>query len=109
MVCPTRLLISLGSHAFLLPAEFFFNSFFGKNISGMPSEWQTVWIQFRPVILSGLIWVLTDCKGYQQTTLGVTELKGFNRMKFTKNETLRAVVSEFIVFASMNISGLKYT
>ena len=30
---------------------------------------QTVWVQNRPDILSGLIWVLTVCKGYQQTKL----------------------------------------
>ena len=29
---------------------------------------QTVWIQIRPDILSGLVWVQTVCKGYQQMT-----------------------------------------
>ena len=29
---------------------------------------QTVWIQIRPLVLSGLIWVQTVCIGYQQTT-----------------------------------------
>ena len=29
---------------------------------------QTVWIQIRPDILSGLVWIQTVCKGYQQTT-----------------------------------------
>ena len=33
----------------------------------IPSGCQTVWIQIRPDILSGLIWVQTVCKGYQQT------------------------------------------
>ena len=28
-----------------------------------------VLIQIRPDVLSGLTWVQTDCKGYQQTTL----------------------------------------
>ena len=32
------------------------------------SECQTVWIQIRPDILSGLIWVQTVCKGYHQLT-----------------------------------------
>ena len=36
----------------------------------MSSECQTVWIQIRPDIMSGLIWVQTICKGYQQMTLG---------------------------------------
>ena len=34
----------------------------------MPSRCQTVWIQIRPNILTGLIWVQTVCKGYQQAT-----------------------------------------
>ena len=38
-----------------------------KVISGSLSEWQTVWIQIKPDVLSGLIWVLTVCKVYQQT------------------------------------------
>ena len=33
----------------------------------VPSGCQTVWIQIRPDILSGLIWVQTVCKGHQQT------------------------------------------
>ena len=47
---------------------YFSKSTFWKIISGIPSEWQTVWIQFRPDVLSGLMWVQTVCKGYQQTT-----------------------------------------
>ena len=34
----------------------------------MGSGSQTVWIQIRPDSLSGLIWVQTICKSYQQTT-----------------------------------------
>ena len=34
----------------------------------MTSECQTLWIQIRPDLLSGLIWVQTVCKGYQQIT-----------------------------------------
>ena len=53
---------------------FFFNLLFQKkkkkNLSGIPSECQTVWIQIqiRPDVLSGLIWVQTVCTGYQQMT-----------------------------------------
>ena len=36
---------------------------------GSRSECQIVWIQIRPDILSGLIWVQIVCKGYQQTTI----------------------------------------
>ena len=42
---------------------------------GIPSGCQTDWIQIRPDILSGLIWVQTVCKNYQQTTLGDKGLK----------------------------------
>ena len=48
---------------------------FQKIISGILSECQTVWIQIRHDILSGLIWVQSVCKDYQQTTLGDKELK----------------------------------
>ena len=53
---------------FYLSADFFLqNMHFQKIISGIPSECQTVWIQIRPDILSGLIWVQTVCTGHQQT------------------------------------------
>ena len=38
-------------------------------------EWQTIWIQIKPNIFSGLIWVQTDCKGYQQMSLVGKEFK----------------------------------
>ena len=47
---------------------FILHAFFKKNLSGIPSQCQTVWIQIRPDILLGLIWVQTICKGYQQMT-----------------------------------------
>ena len=56
-------------HVFFVVCRFFQNQFFQKILSGMPSVCQTVWIQIRPDILSGLIWVQTVCKGYQQMTL----------------------------------------
>ena len=34
----------------------------------IPSGCQTVWIQIRSNVFSGLIWVQTVCKGYQQIT-----------------------------------------
>ena len=46
----------------------FVKSIFSKNSSGISSECQTDWIQIRPNILSGLIWVQSVCKGYEQTT-----------------------------------------
>ena len=56
-------------HDFLPSAGFFQNQLFLKILSGILSECQTVWIQIRPDILSGLIWVQTVCKGILQTTL----------------------------------------
>ena len=57
-------------HAFCRLLIFFFKiNFFEKNIPGISPECQTVWIQVRPDILSGLIWAATVCNGNQQTTL----------------------------------------
>ena len=53
----------------LLLLLFFFYQLFWKIISGMPTECQTVWIQIRPDIMLGLIWVQTVCKDYQDTLL----------------------------------------
>ena len=54
----------------LSSADLFFKiNFVLKLPSGTLSECQTVWIQIRADIFSGLIWVQTVCKGYQQTTL----------------------------------------
>ena len=56
----------------LSSADFFQNQLFQKILSeipillGIPSENLTVWIQIRPNILSGLIWVQTVCKDLQQ-------------------------------------------
>ena len=62
--------------AFLPSADFFRKHLSRKILSGIPPECQTDWIQSRPNILSGLIWVQCVCKGYQQTTLVGNELKG---------------------------------
>ena len=48
--------------AFLSSADFFQNQHFRKLPSGKSSECQTVWIQIRPDILLGLIWVQTACE-----------------------------------------------
>ena len=47
---------------------FFLIKFKKKNLSGISSEHQTVWIQIRPDVLLGLIWIQTVCKSYQQMT-----------------------------------------
>ena len=43
------------------------NFFFFKK-SGVLSERKTAWIQIRVDKMSGLIWIQTFCKGFQQTT-----------------------------------------
>ena len=35
---------------------------------------QTDWVQIRPDVLSGMIWVQSVCKDYEQTTLVDNEL-----------------------------------
>ena len=60
---------------FLLSADFIQNQLFKKILPGIPSDCQTDWIQIRPDVLSGLIWVQTVCKGYQQATLGGKEFR----------------------------------
>ena len=53
-------LCMLGNFAcYFVGCVFFLKVTFPKNISGIPSECQTVWIQIRPYVLSGLIWVQT--------------------------------------------------
>ena len=61
-------LLSKFLHALLSSADYFQSQVLRKILSRIPSECQTIWIQIRPDFLSGLIWVQTVCKGYQQTT-----------------------------------------
>ena len=56
----------------LLLSVDFFKLLFKKDLSGIPSEHQTVWIQFRPDTLSSLILVQTVSEGYQQATKAAT-------------------------------------
>ena len=46
--------------------------FLKKKLSGIPPEYQIIWIQIRTDKTSGLIWIQTVCKGYQQTTKDAT-------------------------------------
>ena len=64
---------------FLSSADFFHNQHFVKILSKIPSECQTVWIQIRHDILSGLIWIQTICKCYQQTALAGEEISKLPR------------------------------
>ena len=66
----------LGNFAcFFVVCQYFQNHIFRKILSGIPSECQTGWIQIRPDIMSGLIWVQTVYKGYPQTALVDIEFK----------------------------------
>ena len=67
------ILYILGNFAYSLSFADFSKLTF-KNLSGLPSECQTVWIQIRPYEMSSLIWVQTVCKGYQQKTHAGKEL-----------------------------------
>ena len=70
----TLCLLGNFAHIFVVCWFFFQNQPFWKIISQIPSECQTYWIQIRPKIESGLIWIQTVCKGYKQTTLVGKEL-----------------------------------
>ena len=61
---PSLTLCLLGIFFFCHLLIFYQNQLFFNWLSNC----QTVWIQIRPYILSGLISVLTVCKSYQQTT-----------------------------------------
>ena len=68
----------------LSSADIFQTQPFQKILSGIQSEFQTVWIQIRTDILSVLIWVQTVCKGCQQTTkvaAGKVRVKSFQLLR----------------------------
>ena len=59
-----------GSFCIFVAYRFFFpKSTSLKILSGKPPECQTVWIQIRSELLSGLIWVQAVSNSYQRTTL----------------------------------------
>ena len=64
----------LSNFAYFFVCYFFSKSTFSKNLSVITSECQAVWIQIRPFISSGLIWVQTVCKRDLQMTLVGKEL-----------------------------------
>ena len=66
---------------FLLSTVFFQNQLFRKFLSGKPSGCQTACIKIMHDIMSGMVWVQTVCKGYQQVTLVDKELKMKNLLQ----------------------------
>ena len=76
----------LGNFAcFLSSVDVFFKlTFFQKHLSGIQSECQTVWIQIRSDVLSGLIWIQTVCKDVsrrQKPPVAEKELRAMNTLK----------------------------
>ena len=59
---------------------------------------QTGWIQIRPDIFSGLIWIQTSSKGYQQKTLVGRELRKYRckmiQLSYTEPHFQRKMVLE---------------
>ena len=53
-----------GNFFMILSSADFLQTYFSQK----PSECQTVWIQMKPNILLGLIWVQKACNGFQKTT-----------------------------------------
>ena len=87
--------------AFMSPADFFQNQLFRKFISEIPNECHKDWIQIRPDILSGLIWVQTVCKSYQQTALEGKELK--HHLKFAAEDIFKFYVDSFRNYIKLDI------
>ena len=74
---------------------------FGCWIFSTPSMCPTVWIQVRPNILSGLIWVQSVCKRYQQTTKVALAGKELNAKQLTcRNYFLAKTLTKVIIFGS---------
>ena len=63
------------------------------NLLGIPSEWQTVCIQIRPDVLSGLIWVQVVCKGFQQARKITTRRLRVNQKAPLSRQTAALKVS----------------
>ena len=62
-----------------------------KNLLGILSECQTVLIQIRPDVLSGLIWVQTVCKDYQQMTKVATSRERVKALYVKVNNQTQSV------------------
>ena len=97
-------LCMLGNFAcfFVVCGYFFKLTFLQKYLSGIPSECQTVWIQIKPGVLPGLIWVQTVCKGYQQTTKVATSMETvktlFQQILWTIPKEYTYVYCAFVIF-----------
>ena len=77
---------------FFSSADFFNINFFKKLFQENHLSVKQRWIQIRPDVLLGLIWVQIVCKSYQQTTLGDKRVKitDKNIIKKTQMRDLRS-------------------
>ena len=93
-------------HASMSSADFFKIHFFKKFFQEY-RQCQTVWIQIRPNISSGLIWVKTVCKGYQQTTLVCKELniQMDQQMKFWNLSNMHKELKKACIYVSSGAWG----
>ena len=75
---------------------------FGCCFYPLPSRCQTVWIQIRPEILSGLIWVEIVCKGYQQTSkcLAGSEFKLFVKVISRQQKWAKSYIQKKLVYTT---------
>ena len=70
---------------------FFENQLFRKILSGIPSECQTVRIQVRPDIMSGLIWV-----PYCLQRLSTDNTGGQRGMKYSQGADLPLIIKSLL-------------
>ena len=90
---------------------FFFKiNAFEKHLSDISSECQTVWIQIRPDVMSGLIWVQPVYKGYQLTTLVGKEFNTHTTSKLCVCESgmLLRVCASWQTSMSLRCSQMRY-
>ena len=80
----------------------FSKSTFPIFFSAVPSQCQTNWIQIRPDVLSGLIWVKSVCNVYEQTTLVGNELNN-QRTIFTDDGS--SFSCDFGTSVSIDVAG----
>ena len=62
---------------------------------------QTVWIQIRPHILPGLIWVKTVCKGYQQMTTVATSGQRVNTEQLLDTTLAKTLAKDNLIWLQL--------
>ena len=86
-------------------ADFFFKiNIFERFLSEIPSGSQKIWIQIRPNILSGLIWVQTVFRGYQRQRVNCNIAVELDWLQSLKQFFIN--VSYHILVASLTLMAL---